>query len=699
MSRENNNKIESRGERTGRLGYTGRHAAETTGRLPREGTGRLGYTARHQASGKTEKSARFEAVKGERSPRAGNTGRAEAVKAEASRVQSAVKPSQTGGQKAAAPEAPAGKAPRIRREKAELSLPRLRDPRRKKIYALAAVAAAVLVALAAVLLGSLPTDSADRYLRQAEALAAEQDYEQALRLLRQAAEKQPSPEIYLRMADCYEALDNLPKALEALRQGDLTDPRVTERIARLEQRRLLQEDDSLLSIGGQAVRADATALSLEGLGLKDEDLQALFPLHALESLSLADNAITDLSALTAFGGLTSLDLRGNRIQDLAPLTALTALRSLNLDNNPIRDLSPLKELKNLVSLSVSGVAMTPEALEDLTAALPGCAIRSELQGKEGVEITLGGLSFSSTVTELDLSGREIYDISVLAACTNLQKLDLHGNQIGDLQALMNLPFLENLNVSDNQLTDLRPLMGLSGLRVLNASGNLLTDTSPLTAMTGLTTLDLSRNPLSDFSGLRKLTALRVLHLEDTGAGDEALPWLYTLSNLGTLALDDNAGITDVAMGQLHSALPACQVSHSELVYQVDLGGWPVESNLTVLDLSARGISDLTGLERMSCLEELDLSRNGLNNLVSFQYSPSRNTLRILDLGANDIDDVTSLSVLTAVQELDLHGNRIDTVAPLLRLDTLHRLDLSGNPLTEEQLAELREALPDCDVIF
>ena len=35
----------------------------------------------------------------------------------------------------------------------------------------------------------------------------------------------------------------------------------------------------------------------------------------------------------------------------------------------------------------------------------------------------------------------------------------------------------------------------------------------------------------------------------------------------------------------------------------------------------------------------------------------------------------------------------------MQISTLKWLKLTGNPLTEEQVAELRAALPDCEIIF
>ena len=592
-------------------------------------------------------------------------------------------------------------APRLRAVKAMRDRPPLtpRERQKRRWFLVGTGAALVLLAvLAATVLHYTRTDVYEENMAAAEASRAAGDYESALRALRKAAAEQETEDCLLLMADCYEEQGNLEWALEILRGMDLTNAGVAERIARIDARRQALREAESVTVLGQRMDAAATSLVLDGQGLKDADLEEVCRLYALDSLSLADNELEDISALARLGGLDHLNLSGNRIGDISALASLTELRSLCLDGDPVADLTPLYGLENLNLLSLRGVPMSREQLTALSEALPACAIYSDVEKGEATDISMGGVTFKSDVTQLDLSGREIRDISALSACRELRWLKLGDNEISDLQALMNLPGLESLDISHNAVADLRPLMGLQRLRSLNAAGNELTDTAAVGAMSALTVLDLSDNPISDFTGLEKLSNLQTLRLQRTGIRDMDLQYLQKLTLLNSLYLEGNDNLSNEAMSYLKSMLPVCVISHSALVYSAEIGGKVYPSNLTELDLSGQNLSDLGGIDRLNCLEWLSLSQNRLKSVYQLEYCASRLTLRTLDLSYNELEDVSALGALSAIESIDLTGNRVGSILSLHHLRTLKTLKVGGNPLTQEQLDAFREARPDCELI-
>lgn len=574
-----------------------------------------------------------------------------------------------------------------------------KEKRKRRGFLIGTVTAVLLLAVLAVLqLHYTRTDAYAENMDLARESRAAGDYDSALRYLRKAAAERETEECLLLMADCYEQQENLEKALETLRSMDLTKEEVSSRISRIDtQRRALREADRITVLG---MRLDSMTsdLVLDDRGLRDADLEEVCRLYALNNLSLMYNDLQDVSALARLGGLDVLNLSGNQISDLTPLASLSELRTLYLDENPVEDFSPLYGLQNLNMLSLRGVPVTKEALTALSEALPACAIYSDLKQGDAAEISLGGVTFRSDVTQLDLSGREIRDISALSSCRELRWLRLGNNQISDLQALMNLPALELLDLSDNELTELKALMGLDQLRSLNAAGNQLSDTAAVGEMTTLTALDLSDNPLGDFSGLGKLKNLQSLKLRNTGIVDGDLQYLESLQLLKSLALEENEGLSNEAVSHLKSMIPYCSILHSQLVYSAQIGGKSYPSNLTALNLSGQNLTELGEIDKLDSLVSLDLSRNQLDSVFQLEYSPSRLTLRSLDLSDNEIMEITALGSLSALEEIDLSGNNISSLQALYRLKGLKTLNISGNPLTQEQVDALREALPDCEVI-
>ena len=567
-------------------------------------------------------------------------------------------------------------------------------------YRIAAAAAVILVLVLAQLLHSGGEQRRyERYRREAAVCYQSGDYDRALSSLRKAEAIRSSEEVRMLMADCYEAQGNWDRALEILRQMDRNDPVVTERIAALERRRLQENGQGRCVVAGQSFDVSTDELDLSGRGLDNGVLQELQQLHALNRLILRDNAISQVEPLAALGGLRALDLSGNRIADISALGKLENLRSLSLDGNPVTEVRCLYQMEELSSLSLVSVTLPEGELEALSAALPHCAIIADGE-KEGVQsILLGGVRFSSDVTELDLSGLGLRDLSCLSRCTLLKKLDVSENEISDLSPLMNLQQLEKLKISANRVNDLRPLMAMAGLRHLEAAGNAVEETSALGSLEKLLSLDLSDNPIRDFSGLRKLSNLESLRLENTGIGDEALPALYELRHLGSLSLERNDGITAEAMKALKSELPDCSVSHGTLVLTVRLGGEDFRTDVKDLRIEGTELQDLFGLEKFECLETVMLGRNRIENLSAFQNTHSRESIRTLDLSFNKIQDLSPLPALSNLEMLDLRSNQIGSVNPLLRMKQLKKLDLSGNPLRQEQIEELRRALPDCEIVF
>ena len=397
----------------------------------------------------------------------------------------------------------------MKRPPAQKNTERRRPGRRRILLIVTVMLLSLLAVTAFVLLRGSSEARAAEYTRRARECYAAADYETALLYLRRAAELGEKEELLMLMADCYEAMENYPRALETLRRLNTSDPAIASRIQAIERKRSQLSGSDKVTVAGMEFDRNAKTASLDDRGMTDAQVAEVTELYALDTVSLRNNRISDIRPLAALGGLDELDLSGNQISDVAALAGIRGLRILNLSGNPLRDCRCLASLANLSRLDLTDTGLGEEDVTALAEALPRCAILVTVDDPEtAVIVFYSGLRIRADVTQLELRGLDLRELSALEAFTELRSLDLSENEIGDLRPLMHLSRLEVLNLSRNEVADLRPLIGLPKLVSLNVSGNQITDTAAVGAIKSLKELDLSGNPLADFSGLGKLRGLK-----------------------------------------------------------------------------------------------------------------------------------------------------------------------------------------------
>lgn len=568
---------------------------------------------------------------------------------------------------------PSEKAQRILAEKIRAD----RERKKKRVIIIcAAVALALVVMLAVILLvlGNSKEQEYDELFDAGQSYYYAAEYDKALETLRQAMGIDKTDECLLLMSECYEAKNDYVNAIAILKSSAGSSNAIKNRIESLEKTKAELDKSSVATIGGEEYETDITALDLAGKSLKSSDLSELSKLTQLQSLKLAKNSVSSLECLEALTELQSLDLSNNKVSDLAPLTKLTKLRTLHLDNNEVKDYTPLYSLSKLTTLTISGMDINQDQLKELKKELPGCTVYSDEAKEVVTDISLGGKSFKSDVTELDLSGLGISDISALAACTKLTKLDLSGNSISSIVALLDMPELSWLDVSDNSIQDIRPVLSLSKLEYFDFSGNEVSSIAALAELTKLTELYLDGNTPKSLSAISDLTELTKLSLKNTGLDDKDLEKLYGLSKLNELNIEENDGLSKKGVDALQTKLPKCSILSPDLKDEIELGGKSFEADAKTVDASKLGISSISAVTEFESIQTLNLSDN-------------------------KIRDISPLGALTTLETLDLRNNSISDLSALNGLSSLRALYLSGNPLTQEQISKLRTALPNCSIFF
>lgn len=237
-----------------------------------------------------------------------------------------------------------------------------------------------------------------------------------------------------------------------------------------------------------------------------------------------------------------------------------------------------------------------------------------------------------------------------------------------------------LSLADMGLTDqeMEQVAALYALTSLNLSGNSISDISALSTLGGLSALDLSKNNISDIRALAELTGLRTLYLDNNPITDFSP--LYALENLTTLSIK-GIGISEEQLQALSSALPSCAIhsdANQEDAADITLGGVTFKSDVKELNLSNRGITDISALSACRELERLDLTGNAITELTPLMDIPGLKSLIIKD---NQVTDLRPLMALITLEYINAEGNGISSTVPLGSLTGLKELHLAENPIS------------------
>lgn len=176
-------------------------------------------------------------------------------------------------------------------------------------------------------------------------------------------------------------------------------------------------------------------------------------------LTLTAEYVHSLINLNLFEALICLSLPNNFITTIAPLSNLHNLRFLSIRSaNHQLDLTPLIDLTNLEVINAEGQNNIPAELTTSKCVIhtgsstPIVFTDSNLEN--AIQIVLDKSTLPIRVDDvknlktLNLSGRQISDLTGLELFTELTHLDLAINNISDLTPILQLP-LVYLNVAYN----------------------------------------------------------------------------------------------------------------------------------------------------------------------------------------------------------------------------------------------------------
>ncbi|MBW3539018.1 MAG: protein kinase [Planctomycetes bacterium] len=412
---------------------------------------------------------------------------------------------------------------------------------------------------------------------------------------------------------------------------------------------------------------------------RPDDLKLAAGVLTIREIDLANTAADDatLTSLKWLPGLETLDLTGTKVTDsgLAALSALPALKSLRLEGTGIGDagMNHLASLQTLNDLSLAQTSLADAGLGTLEA----------LNGLKALDVTKTPVSevavdrYKKAVAGCKVS-HEVFSIPEEAALA--EWVIAAGGEV-ELQLE---PGGRRSRVSDS-LPEAR--YRVVGVWLKDVPRVDQADLARLGAAPALEFLSLTGATADGLlEALKNAPALERLELLGSRPTQGALASLASIPALSSVSVDGGA------------LMPAGTPPAAALL---PLAGVPA---LRELVLAGPQIGDavLEGLSSFSALERLELRGTGTTDagLAHVATDPKLKSL-VLSQGTPLTDaGVAHLTALANLEELRAPGTEVSdaAVASLVQLTALKELDVAGTRFTHAGAAQLKAALPACDII-
>lgn len=396
----------------------------------------------------------------------------------------------------------------------------------------------------------------------------------------------------------------------------------------------------------------------------------------------------------------------------------SALEALGYDDISGDNKVPTANIKNLTSLTITNASITDlTGIEDFTDL--------ETINYSNNSVTTVDLSNNLALRNIFARYNGITTTIDVSANTALEKLFLENNSVTSID-LSNNPSLISAWFQNNNLTSI-DVSNNPALTALGIQGNSITslDVSNNTLLAQLyagsnsiTSVDLSNNPDLFIVGLNTndLSSLNIQNGNNTAITTFSLT---NNPNLTCILVDDAAysttnwtgvdaqtSFSDTACYTEYTSIPDTNFESAlEALGYDDISGdgqvpTALIETVTSLYVSTENISDLTGIEDFTLLQELGVSEN---NLTSLDLSSNTNMMFLVaddnlltSINVNNLSNLSLLNIHTnQLTSLDLTSNTSLTEIYIFNND-LQSLDLrNGNNTSITNFEATNNANLDC----
>ncbi|APT28949.1 internalin [Bacillus anthracis] len=429
--------------------------------------------------------------------------------------------------------------------------------------------------------------------------------------------------------------------------------------------------------------------NLERITIQGSDVRNIAPISQLKRLKVVDlsfNKIENVEPLVNLEKLDILELQNNRIADVTPLSQLKKVRTINLSGNKISDIKPLYNVSSLRKLYVSNNKIT-----DFTGIEQLNKLGTLGVGSNGL-VNIEPISQMSGIVELNLEKNDIKDITSLSKLTGLQSLNLEENYVSDVSSLSNLINLYELKLATNEIRDIRPIQELGKRIKIDAQRQkVFLDEAYMNEEVKIPVYDVNGTALQNIewkseggsitNGVIKWNSLGEKMYEfKMDAGESKIRFQgRVIQNIVEKREESSNVIQDMKLRQYMNKHNFERKNVNTPITKEDL---LTVKALKITDGKKEGITDFSGLEFMTNVEELTLQNVNMKNA---EFISSLRNLKSVDLSYNQIEDIKPLHSLEDLEKLNVSDNGIKNVPELFKMQKLKTLDLSNNKLDNAAL--------------
>ena len=444
---------------------------------------------------------------------------------------------------------------------------------------------------------------------------------------------------------------------------------------------------NITDLGGIEYFTSITGLDVSSNKLSNNSTFDISQNSALTFLDCRNNVLTELNVSTN-SNLKTLICDSNNISNINlnfnPVLEYLSCNNNNISNLAISNLTTLTELycnnNNISALNLIG--MSALSILDCSSNNISNIPFNQLPVLENLDCSnnnIGTLNIPYQLISLDCSSN---NMSALNISVQLITLNCSNNNIASLNTNFS-PYLATLICNNNALTSLSLHPSSNTLNELDCSNNNLTNLD-VTKQLNLNDLDCSQNQIEILS-LQFCPNLFEIYCEDnslkyldvTNGNNEGILFFYATGNNGMtcIMVDDYIYANTQIPSGLWRKDAIANFSEDCYVYVPDdnfeqalidkaldsgtLNDYVDTDNINLLetlDISNKGIYDLSGIAKFESLTNLDCS---LNLLTSVDFSENTN-LQYLYCSDNQLTNL-DLATNATLKELECQKNQISSL--------------------------------------